>query len=67
MRTTYTATEITNDIYTGENFESKKEGSLRKLNKTIKDDELKIKPKMKNQFGFIPVEEVTYKPTRDYS
>lgn len=67
MKTTYTATEITNDVYTGENFDSKEPTKIKKLNKTIADDKLKVNAKMTNQFGFLPVEEITFKPTRDYS
>lgn len=72
MKTTYTESKITNEVYTGESFKQLKKSpisnrQLRKLNKTIGDKNLQIHSEMVNQFSFLPIEEITYKPTRDYS
>lgn len=65
MRSTYTQKTITNRAYSG-NVSNLKEVKLQKLNKNLPDN-LKFIETMDNPYKFIPVTEITYRPTYDQS
>lgn len=69
-RTTYNEDYIYQDVYSSSaagDFADKKPIKVDTLNNRIASKALKIKPKMKNPYGIIPVVQIPYVPTRDYS
>lgn len=71
MRSTYTQDWIVNRVYnvnqgTTANVDNLKQVDIKELNKNL-PEQLNIIERQANTFKFIPVTEITYKPTYDYS